>query len=730
MTAARRQVRANTWKIARFELWAAALFCGIAGCLNVFSPQLEYGYWGMQRELPVTDGLFWWAAAVVLAGAAQAVDWRLYPVAPFVPHEARPNDPFRRHLLLTSLPFLVGAFALQEGRNFTIIGLFGWGVGLVLVLAGLLPRGAVSPRRTLKAIVDFPRNYPYTALALTLIMAAATFARFYELGNIPGEMTSDHVEKLLDAQRILEGGPAIFFGTNGGRESFHMYLLVALSPLTGGLNFNTLKLGAVLESLVGILAFYGFGHALIGDRSQRARNFGLLVALMGAVGLWHLIVTRVSLRIMLTPLVTTLLMWALIRLIRHNKRQDALWAGLIIGFGFYSYQSLRIVPLLAVIATGIGIFWTAQSRNDRMLYLKNFVITAVVAFAMYLPVLRYWVTDPQMYWSRVSSTVMGADFNCAEDNIECVSLENPAQIFAQNMASALLMFTYRGDGNWAYNAPTYAALDPIAGGFFVCGIGAWLVWSIKRRDPIGLFMVAALVIMLVPSAVTLARSSEVPSNTRASGAMPMVYALVAFGVVGTIRVTGGAVPPWLRLRTGAVLPILAACAMFGYAWNILYHPFDLHSQVSAVSAHEVGKRMRAFADDVGAWGNMYLLHQDYYLDFRAVMIQAGEKPGWEPNIYGALQDIPLRIYENWLNAGPSHLDPSRDLLFIYSIRDPKAGETIRSWFPNGTETQVRSRQDTPWIPSEPTMFYRVPALGEQGLIDFLREHVNPPEIVE
>lgn len=722
---------AYNWKLARLELWAVALFCALAGCLSVFKPQLELGVWSLLPDQPFTDGVFWWIAALILAAGAQVADWKLQPLVATLPTEPHPDDPLRRDLLLTSIPFLIGAYFLQAGRDFTPIGAAGWGVGLILLVAGLMPKGAFSPLRIGRSLVGFVRDTPYTALALGAIIVVAAFARAYKLNDLPGEMSSDHIEKLLDAQRILDGYPAIFFGTNGGRESFQMYFLVLLSPLTGGLNFATLKLATALESIAGIAAFYGLGQALIGDRSQRARNFGLLVALMGAVGFWHLVVTRGSLRIMLVPLVTTLLLWALIRLMRHNRRQDALWAGVLTGFGFYSYQSLRVLPLLVVLATIAGLWFYAKSAEDRKLYVKNLIISGVVAFAVFLPVFRYMMTDPESYWRRATSTVVGADFNCDEDNrIECISLDQPLMIFGENLAKTLLMFTFRGDMNWAYNAPSYPALDPVSGMFFICGLGAWLMWAVRNRDPAAVFVLVAMLVMLVPSAITLARSSEVPSANRASGAMPMVYMLVAFGAASTIRVVSSLAFPQVRRAIAVAIPAAAALAMYSYAWTLLSQPYDLHWNASILSQRAVGQMLRDFADEVGTWGNAYLIHETHLLDFRAVMIEAGEKPGDLPHTYGALEDIPMIMYENWLSVSQTRLDYSQDMLFIYSIYDPEVHNTMTAWFPGGSKTLVESDQEKPWTPSEPFIVYRVPALEEAGLIAFLRQHIDPNDATD
>src|SRR5690606_20871748 len=64
-----------------------------------------------------------------------------------------------------------------------------------------------------------------TVLAVGAITLLAVFFRAYRLDAIPIEMTSDHAEKLLDVNDVLNNGlRPIFFERNTGREFFQFYL--------------------------------------------------------------------------------------------------------------------------------------------------------------------------------------------------------------------------------------------------------------------------------------------------------------------------------------------------------------------------------------------------------------------------------------------------------------------------------------------------------------------------
>jgi hypothetical protein len=65
-----------------------------------------------------------------------------------------------------------------------------------------------------------------TLLAALLLVI---FFRFYWLDRVPGEMFSDHAEKLIDVSDVLNGQAHVFFPRNTGREAIQMYLTAAVA---------------------------------------------------------------------------------------------------------------------------------------------------------------------------------------------------------------------------------------------------------------------------------------------------------------------------------------------------------------------------------------------------------------------------------------------------------------------------------------------------------------------
>ena len=167
-------------------------------------------------------------------------------------------------------------------------------------------------------------------------------------------MTSDHVEMLLDAQRVLDGNTQVFFPNNGGREPLHMYLMALLSLVPGlGMDFTTLKLLTALEGIITLPILWWMGRELVGRESPKLGNtVGLILALLVAVSHWHVALSRLALRIALTPPITAVILVYLARGMRFNRRDDWLKAGLALGAGLYMYQAVRMLPVVIIAGSG------------------------------------------------------------------------------------------------------------------------------------------------------------------------------------------------------------------------------------------------------------------------------------------------------------------------------------------------------------------------------------------
>ena len=340
--------------------------------------------------------------------------------------------------------------------------------------------------------IDWRAN-AWAVVAFVFIMILGVGFRLTQLDSLPSEMTSDHVEKILDSNRVFNGEYNIFFANNGGREPIQMYLMSLFTNLPG-LDFNhfTLKLLAAIQSLITLPVLVWMGVEVMGERNRR---FGLLVGLiiagLVAVSYWHVAITRQALRIVMTPLFTALLLIYLSRAMRHNRRSDYIKVALVLGFGLYAYQAVRMLPVVVVVGVVIAIIIRSISWRERLMYGVNLAVLVFISFMVFLPMFHYSLEDPDHFWRRTAGRILGDDLiteqlddgtmierqSTPEERIEAFNANVP--ILMTNVRNALLMFNWKGDVGWISGVPNEPAMDQYTGTFLILGLAAWIVFDVK-----------------------------------------------------------------------------------------------------------------------------------------------------------------------------------------------------------------------------------------------------------
>ena len=537
----------------------------------------------------------------------------------------------------------------------------------------------------------------WTFWALAAIAIVAAWFRLYDLAGTPPEMTSDHVEKILDAQRILDGSPLVFFPNNGGREPIQFYLMAAASRMPGlGMSFFTLKLLTAMEGLVTIPLLWLMGKAVIGDDDPELGNLtGLILAALVGVSYWHVMLSRLGLRIVLTTMFSAALTMFFAAALRHNRREDFIRVGLTLGAGFYAYQALRILPVVVAVGVGIAI---VLARRQTARYLLNGAALATMALAVSAPLLTFALQYPEDFWRR------------AADRIGPLTAA-PAPtlaILTANVRRALLMFNWRGDVAWVTAAPGRPVMDELTGALLIVGVGVWLVRAVGRRDPVDWLMPAMLLIMLLPSALAITHPIENPSATRTSGALPVAYLFAALPVALAARSVGRLVPDRQRAAASVALVGLVVTAAAARNWHTYFGEYhDSYLASSPGPYTEAGRMLRDFGESTGGYGNAFMIAYPYWWDHRALGIEAG-RLDW-PNGIVNLKDTPAILAGASRRQDRYRLDPARELMFFYSRRDSAAQAQLRHWFPEG-----RSRVIASYKPGGDYSIFQVAPLGASG----------------
>lgn len=657
--------------------------------------------------------------------------------------------PARVLLLFGGISFSGLVWFDTDANSFETVTFYLWLASIIMIALAITPDMLGIWRWFRRLMADFGqfhwRRHGPAVLAFIVIMVVGVHLRLQDLHELPSEMTSDHVELVLDAVKVLNGERDIFFANNGGREPVQMYLMALLSMVPGlGINHDTLKLLAALESILTIPLMLWLGRELAGPERRRLGWYlGFILAALLATSYWHLTVTRLALRIVLMPLQMSLILIFLVRAVRYNHRADYILTGIMLGFGLYMYQAMRMVPVAIVLAVLLAAYLRGHTLRDWFHYGVNLVVLALMALIVFLPMLHYSVEQPEQFWRRTAGRLLGDDViqEVAEDGSitsRDPSLAERVDAFSKNvpqlmsnMRNALMMFQIRGDGAWINGVPGTQALSTHAGALFVLGLAACLALTLRTRDPAYAMLPMIVLIMLLPSALSIAFPNENPSNTRASGALPVALLISALPLGVFIDWAIHSQMKRIGLVLSAVVTVLVVSGSYFETHDVYFGQMPQSYEISTFNYSEVGQIMYglALSGDV-PYGNMFMIASPHWWDHRAVGLEAGIEGIWPNGVYDydgnddltrSIDYLPYFIRDGLIRGNQFVFDPNSNIEVFYNVSDEVTATQLREWFPQGHVTFYDS-------PHERRKFYRftIPALGLEAVNEFLADKV--PEI--
>ncbi len=524
---------------------------------------------------------------------------------------------------------LAGTAFMGFAGNYLMRGLWPWMGAVFFFLIAFVEVPELEPGGWRQAAASWWRGVDkWVLVTLLAIMLLATFFRVYRLNTVPAEMTSDHAEKLLDVQDVLDGARPIFFPRNTGREALQFYVtafLIRFTPLQ--INHLALKVGTALFGIMAIPFTYLVGRDFYG------RGLGLLAAFFLAVSHWHVAITRVGLRFPFTAAFATPALFFLFRAFRTNQRNDWLLAALFLGIGLHTYTAMRIVPVLFVVLVGLKLLLDglqvlrkqpiSKSNQWNDVFCLNALLGGIFTVLLVSPLLRIVIDDPKTFWLRTVSRTQSA------------AAPTPAELWAvllDNIKNALLMFNIRGDLVPMNTIPHSPVLGIVTAALFVLGI-SYLLWRLLlHRDRRALYVLVVFFVLLLPSIFSLAYPGENPSVVRMGGAVPWVMIIAALPLVIIVSRLRTLPPRSGEIAAGLLLTTLVVMAItYNYEWYFVR--YDANIRRSLWNATEMGAVLREFVAEGGDTANAYHVSYPWWVDTRNIGINAGY-PRWANSIGG------------------------------------------------------------------------------------------------
>jgi hypothetical protein len=584
--------------------------------------------------------------------------------------------------LILSLIFGVVTFLAFGDHRFTFFNVAVWWLSLTFLVWSLWTRkdkakirwqnlGSFFKNRVL--IIKIPIWFWFLLAAFSL----SAFFRFSQLEMIPGEMFSDHAEKLIDVSDVLDGNFWVFFPRNTGREAIQMYLTAAVSIVFGtGLSFMSLKIGTTLAGFFTLPYIYLLGKE-IGNRW-----IGFFAVILAGIAYWPNVISRVGLRFPLYPLFAAPTLYYFIRGLRNSNRNDFILAGIALGLSLHGYSPARFLPFVLVFGLVLYLIHS-QSRGKRFQVILAFLILTLITILVFMPLLRYWLEDPEMFGYR-ALTRMGT--------VERDYPEPVLSIFLDNMWDAMTMFFWENGNIWVHSVPGRPALDVISAALFFIGMIYLVFRYLKYRNWLDLFLLISIPLLMMPSILSLAFPDENPSLNRTGGAIIPVFLVAAIALERILSRIAVMMKPLRGTLLAAIIGIVLIGFSVNQNYDLVFNKYKTQFLVGAWNTSEIGRVIRGFADSIGSPETAYVVPYPHWVDTRLVGINAG---------------FPDRDYALWPESFSETLSEPGAKLFIGKTEDYQSMEMLTELYEEGRITLHPSP-----LPGKDFWMFYVPPLDQ------------------
>ncbi len=225
--------------------------------------------------------------------------------------------------------------------------------------------------------------------AVLLATLLGGFLRLWDISSVPPGLWYDEAIIGLGVLKILrEPGLPIFFMLHGHAEEPLFYYLNVPGVLAGGANGLSLRVTSAIAGTLTIPAVWWCARQFLDPKRA------LLAAIVFAGMRWHIHISRLSFRTILTPPICALISGFGSRAIRSGRRSDIAAAGALAGLGLYSYLSMRLYVVIAAASLLAG-WWIVRSCP-----LRRLALWPVAFLIVFLPLGIDYVAHPEHFSAR------------------------------------------------------------------------------------------------------------------------------------------------------------------------------------------------------------------------------------------------------------------------------------------------------------------------------------------
>ena len=436
-------------------------------------------------------------------------------------------------------------------------------------------------------------------LALAVILITAAFFRTWDLKSTPPGLYPDEA---MNGSNALEanatGSYRVFYPENNGREGLFINIQALTLKLIGKREPWVLRLPSAIFGILTVAGVYFLGREMFSEST------GLLASLFIAVAHWHVIFSRIGLRVISAPFFLTwslVFLWIAFKKLRASGtfRESRPWfllAGLLYGLGFHSYIAYRVTPFIVLTALAFFYYNCRGSGLNRECKLAA-VTFAVIALVIAAPLAAYFVANPSSFHERSAG-------------LSVFSADAPLASMLANCARTAGMLNLSGDLNWRHNVSGKPELFLPVGLLFWAAIALAignLISSARSSSAQSRFVrlfanqdpaYPTLLAWLAFSALPVVLSNErLPHALRSLMMVPSLMILAAEGAVWLARQIRNRAG--LRVAGVAVGVLVLAVAVEGYHTFFVTWAKDPHLPAAFGADYvETARQIQALPDDV------------------------------------------------------------------------------------------------------------------------------------
>jgi 4-amino-4-deoxy-L-arabinose transferase-like glycosyltransferase len=376
------------------------------------------------------------------------------------------------------------------------------------------------------------RSFLLEVMVVVAITLIAVFLRYYQIEQVPPGLNSDEAVGAVGALETLRSGPQLYYSGQGGGGSLGFYI-AAIGFALFGPSVATIRGTAAFAGVVSVVATYFatremFRHGRT-TNLNRARLLAALAALGLATSLWHTQSSRIAFAAIGVPFLQVPGNYFLWRGLNTGRRIHFVISGVFLASLMYIYLSGSFAPFVYLFFFLLQWLITAIHPNPRPSLLKqhfwNLVICAGVAFLLFLPMLYFYLSAPELATGRAQQALFTNPL---------INRGDPWGTLWRSIWGNLAAFGF--STAWLRGQPPANLILPVPVSLlFLLGFAISL-WRVRR--PPYLFTLVYWAVMLIPSILS---PDSIPHPLRAVGAAPAAYTLVAVGATGILDLVFGIV---------------------------------------------------------------------------------------------------------------------------------------------------------------------------------------------